>query len=61
MDTHYDSLEVYLVSYDQDFNQTISAGPDLLAQESGSTVKHINWVIDRCIKNGNYNVRTTPC
>ncbi|KAI0818606.1 hypothetical protein BC629DRAFT_1463146 [Irpex lacteus] len=56
LDTHYDSLEVYLISYESSFNQTISSGLDLLTQEPGSTVKHINWVIDRCIKNGNYNL-----
>ncbi|KAI0093652.1 hypothetical protein BDY19DRAFT_989206 [Irpex rosettiformis] len=56
LDTHYDSLEVYLISYESSFNQTISSGPELLTQEQGSTVKHINWVIDRCIKNGNYNL-----
>ncbi|KAI0699724.1 hypothetical protein BC835DRAFT_1267453 [Cytidiella melzeri] len=56
LDTHYDSLEVYLISYGISFNQTISAGPGLLTQEPGSTVKHINWVIDHCIQNGNYNL-----
>lgn len=54
--THYDSLEVYLVSYATSFNMTVSAGTGLLTQESGSTVKHINWVIDTCIPSGNYNV-----
>lgn len=54
--THYDSLEVYLVSYATSFNMTVSAGAGLLTQESGSTVKHINWVIDTCIPSGNYNV-----
>ncbi|KAI0341676.1 hypothetical protein BDW22DRAFT_1413964 [Trametopsis cervina] len=56
LDTHYDSLEVYLISYESSFNQTISSGPGLLEQEPQSTVKHINWVIDPCIKNGNYNL-----
>ena len=55
--TRFDSLEVYLVSYQTSLNMTISQGTGLLTQESGSTVKHINWVIDPCISPGNYNVR----
>ena len=56
-DTHFDSLEVYLVSYATSFNFTVSSGTGLLTQESSSTVKHINWQIDSCIPSGNYNVR----
>ena len=56
-DTHFDSLEVYLVSYATSFNLTVSSGTGLLTQESGSTVKHINWLIESCIPSGNYNVR----
>ncbi|TCD69708.1 hypothetical protein EIP91_006475 [Steccherinum ochraceum] len=52
--THYDLLEVYLTS--PEVNLTVSQGPGLLQQEQGSTVKHINWVIDTCIKSGNYNL-----
>ena len=55
--THYDSLEVYLVSSAAGFNMTVSQGTGLLTQESGSTVKHIDWDIDRCVPPGNYNVR----
>lgn len=58
--THFDSLEVYLTSYAAQFNLTVSSGPGLLTQESGSTVKHINWLIDACIPSGNYNVRVPP-
>lgn len=55
--TRFDSLEVYLVSYETSLNLTVSQGPTLLTQESGSTVKHINWLIDSCVASGNYNVR----
>ncbi|KIP09144.1 hypothetical protein PHLGIDRAFT_505978 [Phlebiopsis gigantea 11061_1 CR5-6] len=55
-DTHFDSLEVYLVSYTTSFNLTVSSGTGLLTQESGSTVKHINWLIDSCVPSGNYNL-----
>ena len=54
--TRFDSLEVYLVSYTAKLNLTVSQGPGLLTQEPGSTVKHINWLIDTCIESGNYNV-----
>lgn len=54
LSTHYDLLEVYLTS--PEVNLTVSQGPGLLQQEQGSTVKHINWVIDTCVKSGNYNV-----
>ena len=57
LDTHFTSLEVYLISYTDSFNLTVSSGTGLLTQEQGSTVKHINWVLDQCIKPGNYNVR----
>lgn len=55
--THFDSLEVYLTSYATTFNLTVSSGPGLLTQEPGSTVKHVNWLIDSCVPSGNYNVR----
>ncbi|KAJ3480935.1 hypothetical protein NLI96_g8011 [Meripilus lineatus] len=54
--TRFDSLEVYLVSYETSLNLTVSQGPTLLTQESGSTVKHINWLIDSCVASGNYNL-----
>ncbi|KAF7367216.1 hypothetical protein MSAN_00783400 [Mycena sanguinolenta] len=31
-------------------------GPSLLLNESGSTVKHLNWNIPTCIPAGNYNL-----
>ncbi|KAJ7169682.1 hypothetical protein C8R46DRAFT_206235 [Mycena filopes] len=56
--TSYELLEIYLVSAQTNINMTVSAGPALLASESGSTVKHLNWPIPACIPAGNYNVRT---
>ncbi|KAJ3528148.1 hypothetical protein NM688_g8034 [Phlebia brevispora] len=54
--TRFDSLEVYLISYTNSFNLTVSSGSGLLTQEAGSTVKHIDWLIDPCIQSGNYNL-----
>ncbi|EKM55434.1 uncharacterized protein PHACADRAFT_173548 [Phanerochaete carnosa HHB-10118-sp] len=54
--THFDSLEIYLTSYATSLNLTVSSGPVLLTQEPGSTVKHVNWLIDSCIPSGNYNL-----
>ncbi|THH32121.1 hypothetical protein EUX98_g2049 [Antrodiella citrinella] len=52
--THFTSLEIYLTS--PALNVTVSQGPGLLQQESGSTVKHITWLIDNCVPSGNYNL-----
>jgi len=49
-------LEIYLVSAETNLNMTVSAGPGLLTNESGSTVKHLNWPIPPCIPAGNYNL-----
>ncbi|KAF7339975.1 hypothetical protein MVEN_01915200 [Mycena venus] len=54
--TRYELLEIYLVSAETKINITVSAGPGLLANESGSTVKHVNWPIPTCIPAGNYNL-----
>ncbi|KAI0361761.1 hypothetical protein OH77DRAFT_1469745 [Trametes cingulata] len=51
-----DSLEVYLVSSDAQINLTVSSGPQLLAQEPGSTVKHIHWSVPTCLQTGGYNL-----
>jgi hypothetical protein len=56
LSTRYDSLEIYLVSAQTNINLTVSAGPALLTGESGSTVKHVNWLIPTCVPAGNYNV-----
>ncbi|KAF8078471.1 hypothetical protein FPV67DRAFT_1465383 [Lyophyllum atratum] len=53
--TRYDSLEMYLVSYQAQVNITVSAGPELLTRETG-TVKHLNWLIPSCIPSGLYNL-----
>ncbi|KAJ7042423.1 hypothetical protein C8F04DRAFT_1251862 [Mycena alexandri] len=54
--TGYQSLEIYLISATTNINITVSAGPGLLANESGSTVKHVNWPIPTCLPAGNYNL-----
>lgn len=54
--TSFDSLEIYLVSSQTNLNLTVSSGPGLLTQESGSTVKHLDFSISSCIPPGAYNV-----
>ncbi|KAJ3905486.1 hypothetical protein F5879DRAFT_950559 [Lentinula edodes] len=54
--THFSLLEIYLVSSETGLNITVSNGPGLLAQESGSTVKHVNWPVPTCVTAGNYNL-----
>lgn len=52
----YDSLEIYLVSAQTGSNFTVSNGTGFLTQESGSTVKHLNFALPSCISPGVYNV-----
>ncbi|KAI0831240.1 hypothetical protein BC628DRAFT_1415771 [Trametes gibbosa] len=54
--TRFDSLEIYLVSYQTKLNLTVSAGPGLLTQEQGSTVKHWDYAVSTCIPAGSYNL-----
>ncbi|KAJ4486312.1 hypothetical protein J3R30DRAFT_1484077 [Lentinula aciculospora] len=54
--THFSLLEIYLVSSDTGLNITVSNGTGLLTQESGSTVKHVNWIVPTCVTAGNYNL-----
>ncbi|KAJ3737072.1 hypothetical protein DFJ43DRAFT_1049103 [Lentinula guzmanii] len=54
--THYSLLEIYLVSSDTGLNITVSNGTGLLTQESGSTVKHLSWMVPTCVTAGNYNL-----
>jgi len=56
LSTNFELLEIYLVSAETKINMTVSAGPGLLTNESGSTVKHLNWPIPTCIPAGNYNL-----
>ncbi|KIJ45590.1 hypothetical protein M422DRAFT_29714 [Sphaerobolus stellatus SS14] len=53
--TAYQSLNLFLVSSQTDVNITVSVDA-LLTQESGSTVKHLNWPIPTCLPQGNYNL-----
>ncbi|KAI0082676.1 hypothetical protein K474DRAFT_1670875 [Panus rudis PR-1116 ss-1] len=54
--TRFDSLEIYLSSYPNSLNLTVSQGPGLLANESGSTVKHLNYPVSTCVPSGQYNL-----
>jgi len=54
--TRYDSLELYLLSSQREINLTVSSGPGLLNQESGSTVKHLEWPMPDCLSPGSYNL-----
>jgi hypothetical protein len=56
--TSYESLQLYLFSTQTNLNVTVSSGTGLLAQEPGSTVKHINFPVSNCVPAGNYNVST---
>ncbi|KAJ6509330.1 hypothetical protein C8R47DRAFT_1098321 [Mycena vitilis] len=53
LSTSYRSLEIYLVS--AQMNMTVSSG-GLLTNETGSTVKHLNWPIPACVQPGDYNL-----
>jgi hypothetical protein len=53
--TRMTSLEIYLVSQTLATNITVSQGPALLANQSGS-VAHIPFTIPTCAVTGDYNV-----
>ncbi|KAH7091872.1 hypothetical protein BKA62DRAFT_663783 [Auriculariales sp. MPI-PUGE-AT-0066] len=55
--SRFSSLEIYLVSATVNVNVTVS-GPDagLLSQESGSTVKHVDYLFPECLPAGAYNL-----
>ncbi|KAL0951004.1 hypothetical protein HGRIS_007746 [Hohenbuehelia grisea] len=48
-----DTLEIYLTSRAFDLNMTV-AGPaeEIMAQEPGSTVKHVRWQVPSCLSPG---------
>ncbi|KAJ8521443.1 hypothetical protein ONZ45_g1894 [Pleurotus djamor] len=51
-----DSLEIYLISSEKNLNLTVTAGPDFLQGEQGSTVKHLNFRPPSCATDGRYNL-----
>jgi hypothetical protein len=57
--TRFDLLEIFLVSAQTQLNLTIAEGPTLLTNESGSTVKHVDYQISTCVPAGSYNVRVS--
>jgi len=58
-DTHFISLEIFLVSSTTQINMTVASGPDFLTNESGS-VRHLNFDVPTCIPAGDYNVCALP-
>jgi hypothetical protein len=54
--TRFDLLEIYLVSAKEQLNLTVSGNTTLLDNERGSTVKHLDWPIPRCVPSGGYNL-----
>ncbi|KAI0735299.1 hypothetical protein C8Q76DRAFT_791866 [Earliella scabrosa] len=52
----YNSVEIYIVSDRTNTNVSVAGGPQLLAQEPGSTVKHVQWPIATCLVTGDYNL-----
>ncbi|KAF9270364.1 hypothetical protein L218DRAFT_1071805 [Marasmius fiardii PR-910] len=53
--THYDSLEIYLVSSQTGKNFTVASGSEFLDEEAGS-VRHCNWNVPACVPEGQYNL-----
>ncbi|KAI0094723.1 hypothetical protein BDY19DRAFT_38682 [Irpex rosettiformis] len=51
-----DSLNISLVSSQTSINLTVVTSPAFLSQEPGSTVKHFNSPIPKCVPPGNYNL-----
>ncbi|EGN98755.1 hypothetical protein SERLA73DRAFT_181388 [Serpula lacrymans var. lacrymans S7.3] len=49
-------LQIYLISYANQINMTVSDSPSILTQEAGSTVKHVNWTVPSCLPAGSYNL-----
>jgi len=54
--TGYDNLNLFLVSAQTKLNISVTNGTNILTQESGSTVKHVNWNVPDCITPGAYNL-----
>ncbi|TFK76960.1 hypothetical protein BDN72DRAFT_830136 [Pluteus cervinus] len=55
LETHYEGLNIFLVSAQTNINVTVSSGTQLLTGESG-TVRHLNFQIPTCIPAGPYNL-----
>ncbi|KAF7306740.1 hypothetical protein MIND_00465700 [Mycena indigotica] len=54
--TGFQSLTIFLVSAQTNANITVVDNSTFLTGESGSTVKHLNFVVPSCLKQGNYNL-----
>ncbi|KIY72756.1 hypothetical protein CYLTODRAFT_485999 [Cylindrobasidium torrendii FP15055 ss-10] len=55
-DSAFKLLEVFLLSTESGINLTVASGASLIGGEEGSTVKHLNWVVPKCLDPGNYNL-----
>jgi hypothetical protein len=53
--SHFNSVEIYLVSSQTKLNVTVSTGPRFLTNENG-TVRHLSWPVPTCISPGQYNL-----
>lgn len=54
--TAFNFLTMFLLSASKDINATISSDNSLLANEQGSSVKHLTFAIPSCLPAGDYNV-----
>ncbi|KAG8984472.1 hypothetical protein FRB90_005310, partial [Tulasnella sp. 427] len=54
--TAFNSLTLFLTSASESLNATMLSDNSLLANEQGSSVKHLTWAIPSCLPAGNYNV-----
>lgn len=54
--TAFNFLTLFLTSASRDLNATISSDNSLLANEQGSSVKHLTFAIPSCLPGGDYNV-----
>ncbi|KAG7099356.1 hypothetical protein E1B28_001212 [Marasmius oreades] len=53
--THYDSLEIYLISSQTGKNYTVASGSEFLNDGTGS-VRQCNWKVPACVPEGQYNL-----
>ncbi|KAI0348651.1 hypothetical protein BDW22DRAFT_1320001 [Trametopsis cervina] len=51
-----DSLNISLVSSETSLNISVATSPAFLQANLGSTVKHLDWPIPRCVPSGGYNI-----
>jgi len=52
--TGYDNLELFLISSSSNINITVAS--NILTQQQGSNVKHVDYDIPTCVTSGSYNL-----